>query len=328
MTSRAHGVQVDQRRLAAYAWLGSAVVHAGAVALLSTVRLAPARLHDASSVRFFEVRLEQPAVRVAPMPRVVPSPRVALRPEVKPPPMARAAPRHVPRTIRQPRSPSVAPDLATPRLAPTPRAPAGPGHARPAASAGGNDRRPAGPSGGPQGHPKGGGGPVDLGSASPAGDVGGLGSGSTPVGSVPGTGTGSGSGTGPGSGAGPPGNDGPTGPEPTKQPAGAPGGQPPEPKTSHVSRVADRALPELVRRVNPQYPAAAAAESVEGMVRLVVTVGPDGDVEKVTVSKSSGDSRLDSAAAAAVKKWKYKPAVQDGTPRRVDTSATVTFRLN
>lgn len=95
-----------------------------------------------------------------------------------------------------------------------------------------------------------------------------------------------------------------------------------------MSRLADRALPELIKRVNPQYPASAAAEGVEGTVSLIVTVGTDGNVEKVSVSKSSGDARLDSAAVAAVKKWKYKPAVQDGIARTVDTSATVTFRLN
>jgi outer membrane biosynthesis protein TonB len=36
---------------------------------------------------------------------------------------------------------------------------------------------------------------------------------------------------------------------------------------------------------------------------------------------------LDAAASESVKGWRYKPAVQDGKPRRVYTHAVVRFEL-
>jgi protein TonB len=82
-----------------------------------------------------------------------------------------------------------------------------------------------------------------------------------------------------------------------------------------------------VRRVNPVYPVAAQVEGVEGTVRLLVTVTREGTVGAVKVVGSSGDSRLDAAAVAAVKQWRYHPAAQDGIAREVSTHAVVSFSL-
>jgi len=82
-----------------------------------------------------------------------------------------------------------------------------------------------------------------------------------------------------------------------------------------------------VRRVNPVYPVATQVEGIQGTVKLLVTVTKEGEVGAVEVARSSGDPRLDSAAVSAVKKWRYRPAVQDGIPRQVDTYASITFSL-
>lgn len=94
-----------------------------------------------------------------------------------------------------------------------------------------------------------------------------------------------------------------------------------------MSRLADRKIPALARRVQPAYPIAAQVEGVQGSVKLLVTVTKEGKVGAVRVVASSGDARLDSAAVSAVKQWRYRAAVQDGIPREVETYATVTFSL-
>jgi protein TonB len=91
--------------------------------------------------------------------------------------------------------------------------------------------------------------------------------------------------------------------------------------------VADRLEPEVVAKGTLDYPPSAAAEGVAGTVRLEVLVTETGSVADVQVTASSGDRRLDEAAREWVHRWRYRPAVQDGKPRRVYTHATVEFEL-
>ncbi|GHS90016.1 hypothetical protein AGMMS49957_14640 [Synergistales bacterium] len=58
------------------------------------------------------------------------------------------------------------------------------------------------------------------------------------------------------------------------------------------------------RRVKPDYPAIARKRKEEGTVVLLINI--DGaNVVGVDVEKSSGFSSLDSAAVAAVRKWRF-----------------------
>ena len=179
----------------------------------------------------------------------------------------------------------------------------------------------------PAGGGGGGGGSVDLGSASRNGTVAGIESGGTPLGEVPGTGTGIGVGVGSGSGGGTGSGTGTgvgegsgTGTGGGAGDGGTGGG--------FNSRVADRQEPEIISKGALEYPGSAVADGVEGMVRLKVLVSETGAVAEVDVIESSGDRRLDAAAAEFVGKWRYRPAVQDGMPRRVYTYAKVTFELD
>jgi protein TonB len=54
-------------------------------------------------------------------------------------------------------------------------------------------------------------------------------------------------------------------------------------------------------------------------------IGTAGDVQSVDVL--SGDSLLSGAAIDAVKQWKYRPYLLNGTPETVETTATVVFTL-
>jgi len=214
-----------------------------------------------------------------------------------------------------------APRIQQPHRAPdtsTPAAPSAPSQPQPAepSEAGGAAVSPDG----------GGGGTVDLGSPSAHGDLPGLGPGGTADGRLPGVGTGAGAGsgsgigTGSGDGQGAGGGSGQGGSATQGSPGNGGGDQ-------FVSRVADRQQPEVISKGNLVYPRAALEDGVEGTVQLKVLVTETGEVASVEIVRSSGDRRLDAAAKDFVRAWRYRPAVQDGQPRRVYSMATVVFEL-
>ncbi len=88
------------------------------------------------------------------------------------------------------------------------------------------------------------------------------------------------------------------------------------------SRVADE---YLMLRVEPDYPESAREQHIEGPVVLEALVGKDGTVEKL--STVSGDSQLATAAANAVRQWRFKPFLRNGSPDEFQTRITVDFRL-
>jgi protein TonB len=69
-------------------------------------------------------------------------------------------------------------------------------------------------------------------------------------------------------------------------------------------------------RTPPVYPAASRRMGEEGRVVLWVELDEQGRVNATRVDKSSGSSRLDDAALAAVKTWRCTPATRDGMPVR------------
>ena len=64
----------------------------------------------------------------------------------------------------------------------------------------------------------------------------------------------------------------------------------------------------------PVYPALARRMGEEGKTVLRVELDEDGRVASARVVTSSGSSRLDGAALAAVKNWQCNPAQRDGKP--------------
>ena len=88
------------------------------------------------------------------------------------------------------------------------------------------------------------------------------------------------------------------------------------------SRVADE---YLMLRVEPDYPESAREQHIEGPVVLEALVGKGGTVEKL--STVSGDSQLATAAADAVRQWRFKPFIRNGSPEEFQTRITVDFRL-
>jgi protein TonB len=76
------------------------------------------------------------------------------------------------------------------------------------------------------------------------------------------------------------------------------------------------------------YPAISVRLQEQGTVAIKFVVNPAGAVDECAVTTSSGKPRLDDAACTMVKKrWKYKPATQEGKPVAQNTTANVVFQL-
>jgi protein TonB len=73
----------------------------------------------------------------------------------------------------------------------------------------------------------------------------------------------------------------------------------------------DPTKPEPVYKKDIEYTASARAEGIEGKLKLRLTVGADGQVVNVEVL-SAVAPELDAAAVAAVKLWRFKPAMLCG----------------
>jgi TonB family protein len=94
-----------------------------------------------------------------------------------------------------------------------------------------------------------------------------------------------------------------------------------EPRTPEIIRP-----PEPLRLVDPKYVRTAAEERVEGTVRLFGVIRKDGSVDSVELLRRL-DPRLDAAAAEALAKWKFTPALRGEVPVEVDAVFEVPFHL-
>lgn len=79
-----------------------------------------------------------------------------------------------------------------------------------------------------------------------------------------------------------------------------------------------------VRTVAPQYPDDLKREGVSGLVVVRCEIDRAGNVIATEVQKSTNPS-FDEPAVAALKKWKFKPAKQDGVPVAMTVSIPVKF---
>ena len=82
--------------------------------------------------------------------------------------------------------------------------------------------------------------------------------------------------------------------------------------------------PVPVRTVPPDYPNELRREGVSGLVMIKCSIDEKGDVTETAVEKSSTEA-FDKPAIAAVRKWKFKPAKQDGNPVAIKVSIPIKF---
>lgn len=77
----------------------------------------------------------------------------------------------------------------------------------------------------------------------------------------------------------------------------------------------------------PVYPTASRRLGEEGTVQLRVLVSTAGQPVRVDVHRSSSHPRLDEAAAAAVRQWRFVPAKRGATPVEATVIVPIVFRL-
>jgi len=114
----------------------------------------------------------------------------------------------------------------------------------------------------------------------------------------------------------------PAPPEPVREPAPAHqhetqavAARPAQMQTGPVTLSSDLSIscPELTA---PDYPEQSRHLGEEGKLMLQVELDESGRVSQTHIIRSSGYSRLDHAALAAVKTWRCRPALRDGQPVR------------
>lgn len=106
-------------------------------------------------------------------------------------------------------------------------------------------------------------------------------------------------------------------------PAPAPGSKLPQ-----RIRVSQGVIQRLkISDVAPSYPAEAKQAGIQGLVILAAVIGKDGSLQSLSVLNSPSPV-LSQAAMDAVRQWKYRPYVLNGTPVEVDTQITVNFTLS
>jgi TonB family protein len=90
--------------------------------------------------------------------------------------------------------------------------------------------------------------------------------------------------------------------------------------------VSGAAIREAARfHVEPEYPAIARQFRLTGEVVADFTIGLNGKVESVQVTK--GSPLLSTAVVSALKKWTFVPFNVDGHPTKVKSTLSFDFKL-
>jgi protein TonB len=81
----------------------------------------------------------------------------------------------------------------------------------------------------------------------------------------------------------------------------------------------------MIHRVEPRYPPLAMQARIQGDVVLRAVIDKNGNIQDLQLI--SGHPMLVPSAIEAVKQWRYKPYLLNGSPVEVDTTITVIFSL-
>jgi TonB family protein len=89
----------------------------------------------------------------------------------------------------------------------------------------------------------------------------------------------------------------------------------------------DLAAPVPLQRDAPAYPEALRAIGLEGTVEVALTVLRDGGVGWVRVVRATPRGYFEQAASEGVRRWRFRPAMQDGVPVECRMRTRVRFAL-
>jgi protein TonB len=76
------------------------------------------------------------------------------------------------------------------------------------------------------------------------------------------------------------------------------------------------------------YPETARRAGLQGTTLLRIHIEVDGRVSDVTVARSAGHQSLDDAAAEAVRRWRFEPALSSAGPVSMWAVVPVEFRIS
>ncbi len=107
--------------------------------------------------------------------------------------------------------------------------------------------------------------------------------------------------------------------QPTAEPEPEP---PPPPEPAGPTRG-----PQIVKTVQPQYPPRAFRQRIQGWVKVEFTVDVNGDVIEAHAVESNRGHVFDRAAVEAIKRWKFKPALENGKPVEATLTQPINFSL-
>lgn len=77
----------------------------------------------------------------------------------------------------------------------------------------------------------------------------------------------------------------------------------------------------------PAYPALSRRLGEQGKVVVRVLIGVDGKAQQAEIRSSSGYDRLDQAALATVRSWRYVPGTRNGIPEAMWFNVPINFVL-
>ena len=99
------------------------------------------------------------------------------------------------------------------------------------------------------------------------------------------------------------------------------------PKTTDKRELSSNIIPPTVlSRIEPVYSEAARKANLEGTVELSAIIRKDGSIETVKVLRGLGLG-LDESAVRALKRWRFRPGMKDGSPVDLRVNVEVTFSL-
>ena len=84
---------------------------------------------------------------------------------------------------------------------------------------------------------------------------------------------------------------------------------------------------EYLRNPKAEYPRISRQRNEQGKVVVSVLIGTDGTAQKAEIKLSSGFERLDQAALATVKSWRYVPGKRGGVPEAMWFIVPINFVL-
>ena len=98
---------------------------------------------------------------------------------------------------------------------------------------------------------------------------------------------------------------------------------PPPPPPAKVELPSSDA--EYLHNPKPEYPRISKQRNEQGKVIVNVFIGTDGSPQKAEIKTSSGFERLDQAALATVRSWRYVPGKRGGVPEAMWFAVPINF---